>query len=538
MNKFKKISLFIAVIFILSAIFPFFILNNKNETEASAEFRLTKGVKVKNPALGQDFIVWNEYRDGAYNIYLYNFVTKKEIKINKEAVSFDAIGPVVFQNHIYWVDHSVSGWDFIDYNIDRQPAVKVFTENRQVFSLDAYENYLVYEAKGNDYSDVFVLNKNSAPLESKNITNDQIEQKFPTIFGNYIAWSEFSIICKAASSAVQTCALSKYGRVITYDLISGARNIIADNVENLSNAKMKYLAVAWSQMEAAVNTVKVYYINTGKYINVSPYNTYSYNPVISADAILFYINRSGKIDLDLYQFSTGKYTALSWTSAEKSQITLGASANLAAWVDNRLGTADIYYYDAAAEKVKNDQDGDGVDDETEAKYGTNSFDSDTDRDGLTDYEEIYRYHTFPTQYDSDGDGITDGEEINNWLSNPLKFDSNDDGIDDKTSIIQGYNPIGNRAKIIAYRAPRMDNLDEEKQLAVYLRNALDNYLGRGKWHTKNNQGWFNVVNAYIYGGYNIKEIGDYIKGNADAINRETLAEVWREELRLRDLAAK
>ncbi len=37
--------------------------------------------------------------------------------------------------------------------------------------------------------------------------------------------------------------------------------------------------------------------------------------------------------------------------------------------------------------------------------------TDTDGDGLSDYDELYIYHTSPYLKDTDGDGIPDGEEI-------------------------------------------------------------------------------------------------------------------------------
>ncbi len=65
-----------------------------------------------------------------------------------------------------------------------------------------------------------------------------------------------------------------------------------------------------------------------------------------------------------------------------------------------------------------DSDADGLPDKEEEKLGTNPFDSDTDRDGLSDLAEIKTYHTDPTNEDTDGDGISDVEEIKKGL-NPL-----------------------------------------------------------------------------------------------------------------------
>lgn len=56
-----------------------------------------------------------------------------------------------------------------------------------------------------------------------------------------------------------------------------------------------------------------------------------------------------------------------------------------------------------------DTDHDGLDDELEEQLGTLPTTSDTDADGLTDYEEYCKYRTDPTLADSDGDGISDAD---------------------------------------------------------------------------------------------------------------------------------
>ncbi|MBN2314071.1 MAG: M48 family metalloprotease, partial [Sedimentisphaerales bacterium] len=56
-----------------------------------------------------------------------------------------------------------------------------------------------------------------------------------------------------------------------------------------------------------------------------------------------------------------------------------------------------------------DLDKDGLENEFEAKLGTNPKSSDTDGDGLSDYDEHCKYRTDPTKKDSDGDGKPDGD---------------------------------------------------------------------------------------------------------------------------------
>jgi hypothetical protein len=64
-----------------------------------------------------------------------------------------------------------------------------------------------------------------------------------------------------------------------------------------------------------------------------------------------------------------------------------------------------------------DSDGDGLTDEEEAYYGTDSENPDTDGDGITDGEEVEEgkdgYITDPNDSDTDNDGFLDGWEVDN-----------------------------------------------------------------------------------------------------------------------------
>jgi hypothetical protein len=71
-----------------------------------------------------------------------------------------------------------------------------------------------------------------------------------------------------------------------------------------------------------------------------------------------------------------------------------------------------------------DYDKDGVSEEIEKEYGTSDKSKDTDRDGLSDYEEIYYLFSDPKKADTDGDGFPDGKEVINSYSpnGPKKID--------------------------------------------------------------------------------------------------------------------
>lgn len=67
--------------------------------------------------------------------------------------------------------------------------------------------------------------------------------------------------------------------------------------------------------------------------------------------------------------------------------------------------------------------------------------SDQDFDGIADTDE-QAYKTDPTNSDTDGDGLTDWQEINIYKTDPLKNDSDGDTFMDGYEVRRGFNPKG------------------------------------------------------------------------------------------------
>lgn len=66
---------------------------------------------------------------------------------------------------------------------------------------------------------------------------------------------------------------------------------------------------------------------------------------------------------------------------------------------------------------------------------------DTDKDGVTDYNEVNLYHTDPSKADTDSDGLNDNYETGIAI-NPRNPDTDGDGHKDAEEIKDGFNPCG------------------------------------------------------------------------------------------------
>lgn len=72
---------------------------------------------------------------------------------------------------------------------------------------------------------------------------------------------------------------------------------------------------------------------------------------------------------------------------------------------------------------------------------TVTIDSDSDKDGIGDQDEIRTYHTGPLTRDSDGDGLSDYDEIFKYKTDPNKADTDSDGMNDGDEVRAGRNPL-------------------------------------------------------------------------------------------------
>jgi subtilisin family serine protease len=122
---------------------------------------------------------------------------------------------------------------------------------------------------------------------------------------------------------------------------------------------------------------------------------------------------------------------------ESPGLTAGALGSLlmAEAIDLGAAGADPVYGAGKLQLPLIDSDSDGLSNVEEIDLGTDALDSDSDNDGLTDFEETRTYGTDPLAADSDADGLTDYEEVVIYATDPLASNlgdlaprSNPDGI--------------------------------------------------------------------------------------------------------------
>ncbi len=99
-----------------------------------------------------------------------------------------------------------------------------------------------------------------------------------------------------------------------------------------------------------------------------------------------------------------------------------------------------------------DSDGDRLSDIREGEIGTNPYDPDTDKDGLSDGEEVLDYKTDPFEPDTDWDGLKDGPEVHKHKTDPLDSDTDDGGVSDGHEVLDdGTDPLNGADDLQLFR---------------------------------------------------------------------------------------
>ena len=139
--------------------------------------------------------------------------------------------------------------------------------------------------------------------------------------------------------------------------------------------------------------------------------------------------------------------------------------------------------DSDREDVLLDSDGDGVFDEDEIALGTDpnradDTQTDSDRDGLSDYAEINLHETDPKKTDTDEDGLSDYEEVSLTGSDPKKYDSIAEAVSDADADCDG-DAISNALELHEYFTNPVkadtdgDGLNDGEEINTYSTNPTD-----------------------------------------------------------------
>ncbi len=215
----------------------------------------------------ENYIVWQDYRNGGSDIYLTDMKSKVQTRVTK---SGKAEYPSVDYGKIVYQDNRNGNYDVYMYDIKTKKETRITSTKSNEYYPSVYGNRIVWDNYG-----MYVYD-----IKTKKATKLNLKGNTPSIFRDKIAYVDDS------------------DHVIVYDLVTKKSITISYGVPNrplISGTK-----VVWSDYYNSIPVTGMYDFGTKKWIDL-PFDFID-NYGLYGNKIVYSSERNGNTDIYMTQF--------------------------------------------------------------------------------------------------------------------------------------------------------------------------------------------------------------------------------------------
>jgi beta propeller repeat protein len=139
-----------------------------------------------NPAIYEDKIVWEDRRNGDSDIYMYDLDTQLEKRITIDLAY--QTSPFIYEDKIVYQDNRNGNYDIYMYDLDTKKEVLLETEDSDKFYLSMYKDKIVWLGSIGGNNDIYMYDL--AKGEERRVTTNTFYQGAPAIYENKIVWED------------------------------------------------------------------------------------------------------------------------------------------------------------------------------------------------------------------------------------------------------------------------------------------------------------------------------------------------------------
>ncbi|MBI3034842.1 hypothetical protein HYY71_00830, partial [Candidatus Woesearchaeota archaeon] len=299
--------------------------------------RITTSAELRSaPFIYGNYIVWRDFRDGNYEIYMYDLSTNQERRLITGTIIQSVAS--IYENNILLQRLNNTNNSIYLYDLSTNQERRITLGNHDHRSPYIYGNKILWEDyRKFDYrlggiknTDIYMYDLSTN--QERQITTNPLGQYYPHIYGDKIVWYDLVDVINSIYD------------IYMYDLSTNQeRRIIARTGSSPSIYGDK---IVWSDNRNGIlnSDIYMYDLSTNQERQITTNNAGQGGAIIYADKIVWTDNRNGNYDIYMYDLSTNQERQITTDAA--AQVSPSIYGNKIVWADSRNGhTLPFWKYD-------------------------------------------------------------------------------------------------------------------------------------------------------------------------------------------------
>ena len=276
-----------------------------------------------NPAIYGDTVVWEDDRNGNWDIYAYTISSQTVVQITSDVSN--QMEPAVQGDAIVWMDERNGNTDIFLYDLSQKQEFQVTTDEANQTHPALYGDVVVWQDYRNGNWDI--LGYDLSLQQEFQVTISSSNQTHPALYGDVVVWQDYR---------------NGNWDIFGYDLSLQQEFQITSDARDQVTPSIYGDMVVWADDRNENWDIYGYRISTSQEFRITTDTTNQMNPAVSENAVVWEDERNGGYDVYRYDLHLLQKDPIGLNSAFQKRPAL--YGNSIVWEDYRNGNWDIYGY--------------------------------------------------------------------------------------------------------------------------------------------------------------------------------------------------